>query len=92
MLTQEQRLERSSRAAVELPQTEQAFAELRAAIIEKWASTPTDHVTTREKLFLAVQSLDSVRKALIRVATDGAVLKHTAEVAELLAPAEADRR
>jgi hypothetical protein len=40
MLTQEQRLERSSRAAVELPQTEQAFAELRAAIIEKWAVDP----------------------------------------------------
>jgi hypothetical protein len=91
MLTQEQRLERSSRAAVELSMTEEAFAELRLKIIEKWAATTTDQVETREKLFMAVHALDVVKKALIRVAADGQVLQHSAEVAELLAPALADR-
>lgn len=86
------RLLRASRAGIELPQTEAAFADLRAALVERWASTTVDQVATREKMFFALQTLDSVRKALIRTATDGAVLKHSAEVAELLKPADQDRR
>jgi hypothetical protein len=92
MLTEEQRLERAARAQAELTLTDAILDEMRAKLIDRWAGTGIDHVATREKLFLAVQNIDAFRGALKRCVTDGQVLKHTAEMAALLAPAEADRR
>lgn len=91
-MSPEERALRANRASIELPQTEIAFAELRDAIVEKWAATSVDHVATREKLFLSIQALDAVRKALMRSAADGVMLRHAEETAALLAPAAEDRR
>lgn len=82
---------RAAQAASELTVTEEVFAQLRAAIIEKWSSTGVDQVETREKMFLSVQAVDAVRSALLRAVADGQLELSARETAELLSRAEGDR-
>lgn len=87
-----QAVQRGQRAAVELPLTDEFFARMREALIEKWASTAVDHTASREKMFFAVQAIDSVHKALKRAVQDGKLELHSQEMAALLSPAQSDRR
>lgn len=69
------------RAGRELAETEDAFDKLRAAMIAEWASTRVDQTDTREKLFLAVQTLDAVRAALIKMVDAGEAANARLELA-----------
>lgn len=87
-----QSIGRAAKAANELALTNEAFDETRRLLIERWASTGIDHTATREKMFFAVQALDGVRSVLKRAVDDGAIDRHSQEMAALLAPALEDRR
>lgn len=84
-------LHRAGRASSELSMTDEIFTQLRAGAIEKWAATGIDHIATREKLFLTVQTIDAVRKALFEAVENGKVEAFARHQAEMLSPAYADR-
>jgi hypothetical protein len=52
---------KAERTASELAETESAFAEVRAALVGRLFASPMDASAERERLYLAVQVLDSVR-------------------------------
>jgi hypothetical protein len=70
------------RAQQELTQTEAAFTGLRQAMIDQWSQTASDQEHKREKLFLAVQTLDAVRKALLETVAAGEVANYVVELAK----------
>jgi hypothetical protein len=69
----------------EYQQTEAAFDAVRAALVEKLFATKLDEPLVREKLYLAVQSLDAVRVCMEQVITTGEIERHVEETRELLA-------
>jgi hypothetical protein len=52
---------KAERTASELAETESAFAEIRAALATRLFASPMEASAERERLYLAVQVLDSVR-------------------------------
>lgn len=52
---------KAERTAVELDETENAFSDVRAALVERLLASPLQAADERERLYLAVQVLDSVR-------------------------------
>jgi hypothetical protein len=56
-----------AQAQQELVQTEAAFAAVRQAMVERLLNSAVADTAAREKLYLAVQSLDAVRKVLFDV-------------------------
>jgi hypothetical protein len=58
---------RAERARLELSETESAFAEVRAALVDRLVGSPMEASAERERLYLAVNVLDSVRACLKRV-------------------------
>jgi hypothetical protein len=87
MISDSERAAHARAAEAELRVTAAAFDEIRAAVIEKWAATGLDQAATREKFYLSVQCIDAVKKALLRAVQDGEVVRHSQEMAALLAPA-----
>lgn len=86
-MTPEQAIAKGNRAALELVETADAFEQMKALIIEKWASTGIDDTATREKLFASYNAINMVRKALETSVNNGRVEAHNAEMAAILAPA-----
>jgi Spy/CpxP family protein refolding chaperone len=76
---------RGHRAARELELTEQAFDQLRQAVMEEWASSSSAHVDKREKLWATVNILDSVRQALMRMVDSGRIAEAAISAREALA-------
>lgn len=68
-------------AKQELEHTEAAFAAVRAAMIDKLLGTPVAASQARESLYLGVQSLDAVRKALFDVVAGGQIAAAIEDVA-----------
>lgn len=75
-------LAQAHRSAGELRETAQVFADLRAAMIEKMVSTTLDQQHMREKLFMAIQSLDAVKSALFQAAQSAEIVNYTVLLAE----------
>jgi hypothetical protein len=57
--------ERATR--LEFPEMEKAFARVREALVDKTFSTRINDTTERERLFLAVQTLDAVKSAMVEM-------------------------
>ena len=85
-MTDELTLRRANRAAEELVETEKAFAEVEATMMEAWAASNITDVDYRERMFHGVRVLKMVRAALYQRVNSGKILKHAAETAALLAP------
>ena len=74
---------RAAKASSELSETHDAFATVRADLIETWLATPIEATEYREHLFHAVKALDLVRGVLMSVVDTGVLDKKAAEVEEL---------
>jgi len=69
---------RAERTAREFAETEGAFADVRSALVSRLFASPLDASAERERLYLAVQVLDSVRgrmKAIIAGAGDNKAIE-----------------
>lgn len=58
---------KAHRTQVELKETEEAFAKLRAGYLKRLLETEEGEQEERERLYLAVKVLDAVRKAMTEV-------------------------
>lgn len=65
-------------AAGELQQTGAAFDRLRGAMIDELLASPVAQTVLREKLYLGVQVLDGVRRALHEAVSAGEVANYRA--------------
>lgn len=90
-LARDRAIPRGAKARAELDLTGQFFDKMREMAIERWESTSVDQTATREKLFLSVQTINAVRRALFEAVEAGKVEAHARHMAELLSPAQADR-
>lgn len=82
----EQVIRKAARAGIEYAETAWAFAAMRAELIERWVGSTSGETAHREKLFVAVQTLDAVQKALLASIDNGKVARHSAEMTALLNP------
>ena len=73
-------IRRAHAARSDLRETEQAFSDLRAALIDKLLSSPAEAATTRETCYFAVQALDGVKTALLHVVAGGEIEEAVAEL------------
>jgi hypothetical protein len=64
----------------EYEQTESAFAQVRAAMVERLFQTPVAASDERERLYLSVQTLDAVREALMTAMTTGDIERYVEEI------------
>lgn len=76
---------RGQRAEREFKEVEAAFDAVRAACVARVFETPTSASDQREQLYMAVQSLDAVRKAMRMVIDNGQIEQAAKEAAEALA-------
>ena len=79
-------LRRAGRARVELEATAGLMDAMEAALFDRWAATGVDAAAHREKLYHAAAAIRGIRKALHEAVQAGEVIKHSAAMAELLAP------
>jgi hypothetical protein len=69
---------RAERTRSELAETESTFAEIRAAMVKRLFETKPEEVPERERIYLAVNVLDSVRtrmKAIVTGASDSKAIE-----------------
>lgn len=84
----DQAIARGQQAERELKEVEAAFDAVKAACAARLFETPTAARDQREQLYMAVQSIDAVRKAM-RMVIDNGKLEQAAKVAaETLAKGE----
>lgn len=76
---------RADQAAMELRETEAAFDQTRAGLLEVIATSKFGEQELREKCFLAVQALDRVRSILVQVAASKAVVEHNVMIRAIMA-------
>lgn len=74
---------RAGAASKELRETEKAFDELRAGLIDKLLTSAAQASATRETCYFAVNALDQVRGALRQI-VDGGLIEEAVE--EMLRP------
>ena len=91
-MTDHHTLRQAGRARVELEATGALMDQMEAALCERWASTGVDAADHREKLYHACAAIRGVRRALNEAVQAGEVVKHSAAMAELLAPRAAAGR
>jgi hypothetical protein len=60
---------RAEHTRLELAETETAFADVRAALVDRLLASPMEASAERERLYLAVNVLDSVRARMKCVVT-----------------------
>jgi hypothetical protein len=70
-LSDEQRVARGHRAAKELKETEEVFAELERELFGQWKSTKPENVEQKERLHMAVWMLEAVKAGLKARVQDG---------------------
>jgi hypothetical protein len=70
---------RAAAAKIELRETEKAFTDLRAALVEKLLATPAEAQKTRETCYAMVSALDTVKAALLQVIAGGQIEDALAE-------------
>jgi len=85
-MTDHDTLRQAGKARVELEAAGSLMEAMEAALVERWAATGVDAAAHREKLYHAAAAIRGVRKALNEAVQAGEVVKHSASMAELLAP------
>jgi hypothetical protein len=85
-MTDQETLRQAGKARVELEATGGLMEAMEAALFERWAATGIDAAAHREKLYHAAAALRGVRRALHEAVQAGEVVKHSAAMADLLAP------
>lgn len=70
----------AGQARAELAQTEEAFAKVRAGMLEVIAKSDLGESVLREKLYMGVQMLDAVKKMLLDTAAGGDVAEYNATI------------
>lgn len=91
-MTEEQAIQKGRRAAHELTETQWAFDEMKALLVEKLIATGVDAVASREKYYDALKAIEMVRKVLVETMANGQALTYQRDMAALLSPADQDRR
>jgi len=81
-MNDEQALAQAHKAKAELELTDAAFTTLRTAMLDKLVATAIDQPVVREKLYLAVQTLDAVRQTLFETVQNGIVAEHALQALE----------
>lgn len=71
-----ERIAKGQRASRELEMTGEAFAKVRAAILNELAATSPAQPEKILTLHMAAQNLDAVKSALMGVVTDGQIAEH----------------
>jgi Spy/CpxP family protein refolding chaperone len=82
MMDHTERLALVHRAKKELELTEGAYDRLRQAMVDKLFSTPIEAQALRERIYVAVQSMDTVREMLRQATFDEAAVNHETLLAE----------
>lgn len=77
-------ISRGAQAAHELRETERAFKTVREGLFEVIAKSALGEQELREKCFLAVQTLDQVKRVLVEVAAGKDVADHSALIRGIL--------
>lgn len=85
-MTEEEAIERGHRAYAELAVTQSVFDDMRAELLKRWAATGSGDTATREKMFEAFTTINTVEKALKEAVDAGKVAAHSQEMAALLTP------
>lgn len=75
---------RGSQAREELALTAEAFAKVRAGLLEVIAKSAIGETTLREKVYMGVQVIDAMHKLLEEEAAGGVVADYNALVREAL--------
>jgi len=88
-MTDQETLRRAGMARGELEATAGLMEAMEAALYERWAATGVDAAAHREKLYHAAAAIRGVRKALNEAVQAGEVVRHSAAMADLLAPPKA---
>lgn len=85
-LTADERLElaAAAQARSEFDQLENAFAEVRAGMLEAIASSAFEDTLIRERLYMGVNVLDNVKAVLIRQAAGAEVARNAAAMREIM--------
>jgi hypothetical protein len=91
-MTEDQAIHRGHRAGAELIETQWAFDQMKALLVEKLVATGVDAVATREKYYDALKAIEMVRKALVETVANGQAVAYQRDMAALLSPADQDRR
>lgn len=77
-----ERLARVAKAKNELELTEAAYDRLREALTTKLFATPLEAADLRERIYVAVQSMDTVRDMLRQATFDGEAVNYEILLAE----------
>lgn len=84
-MTDEANRYRGAQADHELRETNAAFEQVRAGLVEAWATSTLGDAEAREKLYLSVQLLDAVRNELMKVATSKPMAESDDLIANIMA-------
>lgn len=76
--------ERGVKAAREFEELSAAFDKVRADLLESIANTKLGEQDARERIYLAVQTMDAVKAALIGVANNAALADHEANISKVM--------
>lgn len=80
---------RGAQAEYELRETDQAFKDVRAGLMEAWATSALGEAEFRDRAYHAIQTLDAVKAALIAVASGKAITQHDDLIRNVLAGRDA---
>lgn len=75
-------IRRAERAGRELAETAAAFERLRGAMVDELLASPVVETALRERLYLGVQVLDGVRRALHEAVSAGEMANYRLMLAE----------
>jgi hypothetical protein len=78
---------KSERARREYEETQEAFAAVRQALVDRVLATAIGESLLRDKLVLTVQALDEVQTVLLGVAQTGDLEEYAAQLRKLTEPA-----
>ncbi|OFX05439.1 MAG: hypothetical protein A3E78_09515 [Alphaproteobacteria bacterium RIFCSPHIGHO2_12_FULL_63_12] len=79
-----QAIGKAKQAKAELSQTDKAFEDVRAQLLELIATSKPGETVLREKAYLGVQVLENVKGWLIKAAAGADVAEFTAEMREAM--------
>lgn len=87
-MSSEDAIRRGAHAKIELTETDAAFSKLRGAMVSRLFATPTNATEERERLYLAVNTLDAVKSTLEQLVQGAADEKTIEEHVRALSAAE----
>lgn len=85
-MTDEETIARAHRAYSEMTETQAIFEKLRNGMVERLINTSIEQGPLREKMYFALQTINTVERALREAVDAGEVSKFALRQAELLRP------